>query len=122
MASERLNELRRQRDAIEAHLHWLDSEIARESNRLGSAETPAPVAVKSPVEVPSAPTPINYEPDPVSAAADARKGCLIWILALILLGLAFATALYFWRYRDHPLLMSPAVEAAAATQIMRNTI
>ncbi|MCB1105335.1 MAG: hypothetical protein KDK74_11450, partial [Cephaloticoccus sp.] len=62
---------------------------------------------------------IDYEPDPVSAAADARKGCLIWVLALVLLGLALVTAIYFWRYRDHPLFMSPPEAAAAASAANR---
>lgn len=118
MSSDRLNELRRQREAIQAHLHWLDSEIARESTQLGPA-APMPVAAKPSVDVPSTSALIDYEPDPVSAAADARKGCLIWVLALVLLGLALVTAIYFWRYRDHPLFMSPPEAAAAASSANR---
>jgi hypothetical protein len=49
-----------------------------------------------------------YAPDPVATAADARRGCfLVAVLALVLM-IAALTAIYFWRYRDRPLLFPSA--------------
>ena len=119
MSSDRLNELRRQRDAVQAHLNWLDTEIARESAAtVASAHAaPQPLPPSAPIEVPLR---HDYEPDPVSAAADARKGCLVWMLAFLLLGLALITAIYFWRYRDHPLFFPSENNTARTAAITRS--
>lgn len=120
MPSERLNELRRQRDAVQAHLNWLDAEITRESGA-DEPTTPAKIPPPAPAaEISTPPAQTEYQPDPVSAAADARKGCLIWFLALLLLGLALITAIYFWRYRDHPLLFAPEAESVRTEALLRS--
>lgn len=120
MSSDRLKELHRQRDAVQAHLNWLDTEIARESSAAvastNSASQPAPP--RPTIEVPLR---LDYEPDPVSAAADARKGCLVWMLAFLLLGLALISAIYFWRYRDHPLFFSSENSAARTAAITQSS-
>lgn len=121
MSPERLNELRRQRDAIQAHLNWLDAEIAREAAAAGESSTkatPATTVAQADSGVPMAP--IEYEPDPVSAAADAKRGCLIWFVALFVLATAAAIALYFWKYSDHPLFFAPDDEAAHLSVSTRN--
>ena len=66
---------------------------------------PSPVAPAAP-PVPTEPA-LAYTPDPVSAAGDAKRGCLLWFLALVLLGSALIAAVLFWRYRDHPMLFMP---------------
>jgi len=116
MSSDRLNELRRQRDAVQAHLNWLDAEIAREASATKAVANtaPQPAPARPQTEVPLR---LDYEPDPVSAAANARKGCLVWVFAFLLLGFALITAIYFWRYRDHPLLFSSGNDAARTAAI-----
>ena len=62
---ERLNELRRQREAIAGHLAWLDREIARVS---AQRDAPATVSAKAP----NAPPP-NSLPSLPSVAVDRPK-------------------------------------------------
>ncbi|HYD83462.1 MAG TPA: hypothetical protein VEA63_05405, partial [Opitutus sp.] len=58
----------------------------------------------SPAEAPSLPSPLSVEPDPVSAAAGARRGCFIVAAIVALLGAIALTTVYFVRYRDRPLI------------------
>lgn len=102
---DRVDELRRQRAVIQAHLDWLDREIARTSGEVTPpVAAPAPIPPTPPAALDSLP---NFEPDPVSAAGDAKRGCLLWFLAVVLLGGAAIAAVLFWRYRDHPMLFMP---------------
>ena len=110
----RLAELNHQRALVREQLAWLDREIAMEKTREGapsavtSPPTPASILPSQTGEL-SAPAKVpdeieRYQPDPVSAASDTRRGCFIAIAisALVLIG-AFA-AIYLLRYSDRPLL------------------
>ncbi len=112
MNPQRLAELQRQRDLVREHLAWLEREIAREHSVTPQAIAPAVVSVSVQPE-PSSPTPTPAvptfpselpKPDPVGAAAEARRGCLLlFIAAFAILALALF-AIYFLHYRDRPLL------------------
>jgi hypothetical protein len=115
----RLAELNHQRALVQQQLAWLEREIARESGAPGAT----PATPVQPVPATTAPTTSSpsglpaeleaYAPDPVATAADARRGCfLVAALALVLM-IAALTAIYFWRYRDRPLLF-PSSDARAA--------
>jgi len=90
--SDRLAELRRQRDLLQQHLAWLDTEIAAESR--------APTARPTVTPTPAAPT---ADPDAIlrqlradSGAAQARMKLGCWAAfagALLLFG--FGIALWF---------------------------
>jgi hypothetical protein len=103
MTPAQLNELRRQRALVQQHLDWLDREIT------GAAPPPA---LPPPDPTPPVPTaaPV-YEPDPVGASQAARRGCLLYAALTLALLAAALVALYFWRYRDRPLLFAPAKAA-----------
>lgn len=109
MNPQRLAELQRQRDLVREHLAWLEREIAREHSVTPQAIAPAVVSISVRPETSSlAPTPeLPAElpkPDPVGAAAEARRGCLLlFIAAFAILALALF-AIYFLHYRDRPLL------------------
>lgn len=100
---DRLAELRRQRALVQQHLDWLDREIA--------ATGPAPSKDNPPQLAPAvAPTPLPavapeaYAPDPTATQQEVKRGCLLWLVAgLLVLGAIFA-AIYFYAYRDRPLL------------------
>lgn len=99
--TERLNELRRQRELLKQHLDWLDAEIAAESaadpTNLPLTERPrfnAPTA-PSPSPAPGATTPDSlleqYGAEIRQAPARAKLGCwLAFAAAFVLLGLALA--------------------------------
>lgn len=108
MSEDRLQELRRQRALIQSHLDWLNAEIARQSPAKPAAPAVPPAAAESaPVEIPP-----EYQPDPQGSAHAAKRGCLFVFVALALAGLAFLVAIYFWRYRDRPLLYAPVEETS----------
>jgi hypothetical protein len=109
--SDRLQELLRQRAAIQSHLAWLDREIAQARpadatpaaspapSPIPTAEKPAsPVAITPHSDV-SSPDPdailAGYRQDSQNLRTDLRKGCLLYFFgAFILLGLG-VTAFYF---------------------------
>ena len=107
--SDRLAELRRQRELVRQHLAWLDAEIAR-------AESVQPEALRAPTSAgdsstllsqPSSPLPevdglLAAEADaPAKSAADVKRGCfLAFGLLMLLLGLA-VTGLYFYSRSRH---------------------
>lgn len=108
MSPERLDELRRQRALVRQHLEWLDREIAAAApeDRPATPMPTSPVATATPPH-PAAATLPTYEPDPEGARQAARRGCFILaaiILALLTISLV---AIYYWRYRDRPLLFAP---------------
>ena len=101
----RLAELNHQRALVREQLEWLDREIARES----SGSVPPHVIPASPLPRPIESVQISaeaeaYQPDPVSAANDTRRGCLVAVVIISLLILGAFTAIYFLKYRDRPLL------------------
>jgi hypothetical protein len=104
--SDRLTELRRQRALLQQHADWLDREIAAclPATPAAPAAVPPPA---SPVVRPEPPAVADelYTPDPVSAGAQARRGCLVTVAVAALLLLALGAAIYFVYYRDRPLLM-----------------
>lgn len=101
--SDRLSELRRQRALIEAHLAWLDREIAAASTAgasvpptAGSAKVAAPVPNRAPLSEREMEALLQpYRASPQSVRQDVRKGCLLYFfLGLLLLALG-VTALAF---------------------------
>lgn len=106
MNPQRLAELQRQRDLVREHLAWLEREIAREHNVTPPATPPAVVSVSVRPEpsTPAVQLPTDLpKPDPIGAAAEARRGCLlIFVGAFAILALALV-ALYLLYYRDRPL-------------------
>ncbi|MGC4071745.1 MAG: hypothetical protein QM760_04380 [Nibricoccus sp.] len=107
--SDRLNELLRQRAAIQAHLDWLDREIAHARSSApapagstptpaSSAETPLPSSATTSLTPPEAggtnPDAIlaGYQQDPKNIHTDVRKGCLLYFFgAFLVLGLLVAS-------------------------------
>ena len=92
-------------------LAWLDREIARE----GEAMIPLVPIVANPVRPPADPSPNpavldapTYTPNPVAAVADTRRGCVVALVIVLLVIFGALTAIYFLRYRDHPLIFSGA--------------
>jgi hypothetical protein len=104
MSQEKLAQLRRQRALVQQHLDWLDAEITDHSDG-----QPAPYGRDTPIAPaldqvdPEITAPV-FKPDPLSAGTEAKRGCLI--LFFVILGLLVATlvGIYFWKYRDRPLL------------------
>lgn len=102
-----LEELQRQRAAVQQHLDWLDAQIAVRR----SAATPAPqsaapasqVAPSSPSENPEAATVsalvADYQAEAARSPARLKQGC--WLLfAVVLTGCACAVALgWYWMRR-----------------------
>ncbi|MBS0662394.1 MAG: hypothetical protein JSR48_03970 [Verrucomicrobia bacterium] len=110
--SDRLNELRRQRALVQEQLTWLDREIAALTANPPPAparEAAAPLVSASPTVVPAAVPPADfpeYQPDPVGAQKEARRGCLLAASLAFTLLLIIATAIFFFAYRDHPLFFA----------------
>lgn len=110
----RLAELNHQRALVREQLAWLDREIAAESVGLppvGGPTLTAPLAALGSAELQAAEA---YQPDPVSAASDTRRGCLIAIAVIVLLVVAAFAALYFLRYSDRPLLFISSEDDSTA--------
>lgn len=134
--SDRLTELRRQRALAQQQVEWFDREIAALE---GAAPKPAmtpgpapvttfhaapvpatPVATPQPTVTASAPAAAvafefaEYEADPASMQAEAKRGCLLYAgLALAAFFIALV-ALYFLAYRDHPVFFaSPPAKGAS---------
>lgn len=101
MPPDRLAELQRQRELVRAHLAWLDQEIAAAIGR-SNASTPRPSPAAPLVEaVHISETP---PPDPAVAANQARRGCLIAGILVFVLGTLILIAIYYFGYRDRPLV------------------
>ena len=114
----RLAELNHQRALVREQLAWLDREIAAESAVLPPLGSPtltapltAPVAALGSAELQAAEA---YQPDPVSAASDTRRGCLIAIAVIVLLIVGAFAAIYFLRYSDRPLLFISSEDDSSA--------
>lgn len=115
----RLAELNHQRALVQQQLAWIEREIARES---GAAPATPPSSVLPIPAAPASSAPSSlvlpaeleaYAPDPIATAADARRGCFLVAALALLLMLAALTAIYFWRYRDRPLLF-PSSDSPAS--------
>jgi len=102
----RLAELNHQRALAREQLAWIEKEIARESGQVAPAPVPAPTTLASASLLAVTPTEDleAYSPDPVSAAADTRRGCFVTLALIVLTFVGVLTAIYFWRYSDRPLL------------------
>lgn len=119
--SDRLTDLRRQRAAIQQHLDWLDREIA--AAQPGPAQAPAPVqpAPAAPLVTPvvSTPDPALPElgqPDPVNAARQAKKGCLLYLVVALVVFFATIFVIFHFAYGDRPWLFMNRSEAGSASQ------
>ena len=132
---DRLQELLHQRAAIQAHLAWLDREIAQlhptpsaqsaaatqplektSAPPLPALDSPAPLAIAlpplPPSEVDSDAILTRYQQDTVNLRTDVRKGCLLYFFgAFALLGLAIVL-FYFINTR----FLRPARQAAPLEQ------
>ena len=122
MDPDRLAELHRQRAIVRDHLAWLENEIAaaggapRDVHALGAAPSgpPKPPEPRGSADVADRPAvsaalPLeiavgSHPSNPAAAADSARRGCLFAAFVLILVGAIALTAIYFVRYRDHPLI------------------
>lgn len=107
MSPEKLAQLRRQRALVQQHLDWLDAEIASFASKQISPPEHKPTSAAALDQIDSVevegemPDP---QPDPLTASTDAKRGCLI--LFFIVIGFIALTliGIYFWKYRDRPLL------------------
>jgi hypothetical protein len=110
----RLAELLRQRDLVRDHLAWLDREIADAAGaggRTTAAGSATPVAIEprdADALVTEATASLRaadvFQPDPINAAQNTRRGCLIAIaIAFLVMFLTF-TVIYFVAYRDRGIL------------------
>jgi len=100
--SDRLEEFRRQRGVLRAHLEWLDREIA-------ALDGAAPE--QAPPEVPPAPAGpaladaeailAEYRRPPVSIQKQAKVGCLLYFVALLALMALAVGVLYVFVKRAH---------------------
>lgn len=121
--SDRLTDLRRQRAAIQQHLEWLDREIAAAQPGSGAASVaakPAPVPAAPPATA-AAPAPDSVlsdlgQPDPVNAARQAKKGCLLYLAVALVIFSAVILGIFYFAYGDRPWLFMERSEAAAGTQ------
>jgi len=123
--SDRLNDLRRERTVIQAHLEWLDREIAVQSNAGANTSAPAPTSaalaanaslgtISQPLSA-AAPSSSeidvaldSYRQDPVALQSDVRKGCFLYLaIAFLLLFLAVG-ALYLYSRSLHADRTAPA--------------
>ncbi len=117
--SDRLTDLRRQRAAIQQHLDWLDREIAAEQTGPGAPPAPAPAA-PVPVIHPTAPRASEADPgltdlgqpDPVNAARQAKKGCLLYLVVALVIFFTAIFAIFYFAYGDRPWLFMDRSEAA----------
>jgi hypothetical protein len=101
----RLAELNHQRALVREQLAWIEREIARENATVASLNAPPPTTIASAALISVTPSeaPDTYSPDPVSAAAETRRGCFVALALTILVIVASLTGVYFWRYSDRSL-------------------
>ena len=117
MNPKRLAELQHQRDLLREHLAWLEREIAAERGVTTAIAPIAPAVVS--VAVQRSPDETMPGPNPVEAAASVRRGCFVAFFLILAIGALALFAVYWFRYRDRPLLFvpqdpSPAKSSAGA--------
>lgn len=94
--SDRLAELRRQRQLMQEHLAWLDREIATETGKAApAAATPAGPAPVPPAETDADALIAQYSASPESLHQDVRKGCLLYFALASVALIALVAVLYF---------------------------
>jgi hypothetical protein len=97
--SDRLNELRRQRDLARQQLAWLESEIAAAE---GAARAPAPAQGQhaqpaAPVEARSAEAILeDFRQAPASIAKQTKLGCVLYFAGAMLLLILAVAAVYLY--------------------------
>lgn len=102
--SDRLAELQRQRALLQAHLSWLDREIAAAAGK----SSPAEGASSPTVAAPSLPNPApaanaeelisRFGANPQDSIKSTRQGCfIVFALAFVILGLA-VYAIYLYQH------------------------
>ena len=102
--SDRLEEFRRQRGVLRAHLEWLDREIAAlDGTAPGQAPTELPPAPAAPAHVDADAEAIlaEYRRPPVSIQKQAKVGCLLYFVALLALMALAVAVLYVFVKRAH---------------------
>lgn len=104
--SDRLAELRRQRQLIQEHLAWLDHEIAAAGAAPPEA-APEPAAAANNAPAPKPPVESaavaaeadallrQYSSSPESLQKDVRKGCFLYFALASVAVIALVTVLYF---------------------------
>jgi hypothetical protein len=111
----RLAELQHQRSLVREQLAWLDREIAKEGvveNVVTNVATAPTSHVETSAKVITEFD--TYAPDPVSAAAQTRRGCFMALAVAVLLIIAAFTAIYLLKYRNRPLFFASPEETAPA--------
>lgn len=107
MKPPRLAELQRQRELVREHLAWLDREIAAASgNSPAEPASSTPARGGSDISFPTPQAALSAPPDPVRAAASARRGCFVFAALAALLFAGVLAGIYFAKYRDRPLLFA----------------
>lgn len=94
--SDRLEQLRRQRELLQQHLAWLDAEIATATR--AEQRTPESAAPRAePTDAELAQLMAAQKDAPADSASEAKRGCIVaFALMLAVLGLAvFAWYLLF---------------------------
>jgi len=114
MPPDKISQFRRQRELVQQHLDWLDTEIANHSDGPPTLPNgPAPIVPALEQAEPAEADIVapDMKPDPISASTEAKRGCLILFFAVIGLLVATLVGIYFWKYRDRPLLFTEATDA-----------
>lgn len=111
--SDRLPELRRQRALIQQHLEWLDREIAAAqsgpeptppASTVAPAATPTPRPTPTPISTDLPATEFAAQPDPASAARQAKQGCFLYLIVALVIFFATIFAIFHFAYGDRPWL------------------
>jgi len=122
--SDRLEELLRQRAAIQAHLAWLDREIAETAERLSPSIPPpaAPAKIVSstkpepkPEEEPSVAESnaqaerimADYKQDVGRQQSDIKRGCFLYLASAFAVLAIFLLLFYFFHTRRQPIEHEP---------------
>jgi hypothetical protein len=98
--SDRLDELRRQRDLLRENLAFIEREIAAETRSQGGT-LPPPLRLPDPVEDRTAEAILaEYQRPPAAISQQAKVGCIAYFAGALLLLLALAAAAAFFYYRS----------------------
>jgi len=97
--SDRLDELRRQRDLLRENLAFIEREIAAEARSQGGT-VPPPLRPPDPVEDRTAEAILaEYQRAPAAISQQAKAGCIAYFAGGLLLMAALLAAAYFF-YRS----------------------
>lgn len=108
--SDRLAELQRQRALAQEQVAWFDREIAKETGQAPTTAAAPVTVVPTTVRLP-APTDFTakdnaaareaediiaqYQQSPADAAKDAKKGCYMWFVFVMMTVVLCAAGIYF---------------------------